>query len=56
MTLQPLTKNIDMQRPPLNLTQYRAAGGYAGVEKMYRDMAPADASTPETVTSFALLS
>ncbi|MGB4247422.1 MAG: NADH-quinone oxidoreductase subunit F, partial [Pseudohongiellaceae bacterium] len=42
MTDRPLTKNIDMTRAPFDIGQYRAAGGYASVEKMLKTMAPGD--------------
>lgn len=42
MTDTPLTKNIDMSREPLNLAQYRHAGGYDGVLRMLKNMAPND--------------
>jgi len=42
MTDMPLTKNIDMSREPLDLAQYRHAGGYVGVLRMLKEMAPAD--------------
>ena len=38
----PLTANIDMRRPPLDVTQSLRTGRYAGAKKMLRDMAPAD--------------
>lgn len=42
MTQRPLTKNIDMTREPFDLAQYRHAGGYDGVSKMFKDLVPAD--------------
>ncbi|OGT74257.1 MAG: NADH oxidoreductase (quinone) subunit F [Gammaproteobacteria bacterium RIFCSPLOWO2_02_FULL_57_10] len=42
MTDRPLTRNIDMTRAPFDIGQYRAAGGYASVEKMLKTMAPGD--------------
>jgi len=42
MITRPLTKNIDMQRAPFDCAQYQESGGYAGVTRMYRNMAPAD--------------
>ena len=42
MTDRPLTKNIDMNRAPFDIGQYRAAGGYGSVEKMLKTMAPGD--------------
>lgn len=42
MTDMPLTKNIDMSREPLDLAQYCHAGGYVGVLRMLKEMAPAD--------------
>jgi len=42
MTSMPLTRNIDMQRGPLAIADYRRAGGYESVANMLRDLAPAD--------------
>lgn len=42
MTSMPLTRNIDMQRGPLAVGDYRRAGGYESVTNMLRDLAPAD--------------
>jgi NADH-quinone oxidoreductase subunit F len=42
MTDRPLTKNIDMTRVPFDIARYCDAGGYEGVLKMLRSMAPAD--------------
>jgi len=39
---KPLTKNIDMSRPPLALDQYVAAGGYQSISKIAAGMSPAD--------------
>lgn len=39
---KPLTKNIDMSRPPLALEQYVAAGGYQSISKIAAGMSPAD--------------
>ena len=39
---KPLTKNIDMSRPPPELSQYQAAGGYQSVRKMATGLSPAD--------------
>jgi len=39
---KPLTKNIDMSRPPLELNQYLAAGGYQSVRKITGGLGPAD--------------
>jgi NADH-quinone oxidoreductase subunit F len=39
---KPLTKNIDMQRPPLNLKDYEQSGGYAAVRKIIKEMTPVD--------------
>ena len=37
----PLTKNIEEGRAPLNFEQYQAAGGYTSIKKAL-DMAPRD--------------
>ena len=42
MTNLPLTKNIDMSREPFDIGQYRHAGGYEGMLRMFKDMAPSD--------------
>lgn len=42
MTNKPLTKNIDMSRPPLNIAAYEAADGYQGVSNIFKGLAPAD--------------
>ena len=39
---KPLTKNIDMSRPPLELSQYLAAGGYQSVRKIAGGLSPTD--------------
>lgn len=39
---KPLTKHIKPQSPPLNLKEYRQAGGYAGVEKALKKMSPTE--------------
>ncbi|MCB1672729.1 MAG: NADH-quinone oxidoreductase subunit F, partial [Pseudomonadales bacterium] len=39
---KPLTKNIDMSRPPLEIAQYQAAGGYESIRKIAAGLAPAD--------------
>jgi NADH-quinone oxidoreductase subunit F len=39
---KPLTKNIDMSRPPLELDQYLAAGGYQSISKIAAGLSPAD--------------
>jgi NADH-quinone oxidoreductase subunit F len=39
---KPLTKNIDMRRPPPDLGQYKAAGGYQSLEKIAAGLSPSD--------------
>ncbi len=39
---KPLTKNIDLSRPPLELVQYQAAGGYESVRRIAAGLSPAD--------------
>jgi len=39
---KPLTKNIDMSRPPLDLGQYLAAGGYQSVRNITGGLSPND--------------
>ena len=39
---RPLTKNIDPNRPPLDLKGYEAAGGYAGVRKAISTLQPTE--------------
>lgn len=39
---KPLTKNIDMSRPPLDAVQYQAAGGYESIRRIAAGLAPAD--------------
>ena len=42
MTDRPLTKNIDLARGALNLTDYEAAGGYAGARAIANGLEPSD--------------
>lgn len=42
MTNQPLTKNIDMSRSPLDAAAYIAADGYLGVRNIAAGLAPSD--------------
>ncbi|MEZ5491827.1 MAG: NADH-quinone oxidoreductase subunit NuoF [Gammaproteobacteria bacterium] len=39
---KPLTRNIDMSRPPLEIAQYQAAGGYESIRKIAAGLAPGD--------------
>ena len=38
----PLTQHIKQNRPPLRLNEYLKAGGYKGMHKAIKEMAPAD--------------
>ncbi len=42
---RPLTKHIINGAPPLGLKDYLASGGYKGVEKAFREMAPAEVTS-----------
>ncbi len=42
MTDRPLTKNIDLARGALNLTDYEAVGGYAGARAIANGLEPSD--------------
>ena len=42
MTDRPLTKNIDLARGALNLTDYETAGGYAGARAIANGLEPSD--------------
>ncbi len=37
---RPLTKNINLDRPPLSLKEYEKAGGYAALRKVLKGMSP----------------
>ena len=37
---KPLTKNIDFKRGPLNLKDYKNAGGYQSVKKSLKELEP----------------
>ncbi len=39
---KPLTRNIDMSRPPLEIAQYQAVGGYESIRTIARGMSPAE--------------
>ena len=39
---KPLSKHIRSGSPPLNLTEYLQAGGYNGIHKVLKEMAPAE--------------
>ena len=41
---RPLTQNISSERPPLNLKDYVAAGGYRSVQKALKTMSPQEVS------------
>jgi len=42
VVVKPLTKNIDMNRPPLDIKQYQAEGGYESIRKIAAGLSPAD--------------
>ncbi|MCY3566382.1 MAG: hypothetical protein OXH27_09405 [Gammaproteobacteria bacterium] len=42
MVSNPLTRNIDFSRPPLDLGAYEATGGYHGLHAIARGLDPAD--------------
>ncbi len=42
MVTKPLTKNIDMTRPPLDIAAYEAADGYQGVQALAKGLSPED--------------
>ena len=42
MVSNPLTRNIDFSRPPLDLGAYEATGGYHGLHAIARGLEPAD--------------
>ncbi|MDB5250578.1 MAG: NADH-quinone oxidoreductase, subunit [Segetibacter sp.] len=39
---RPLTKHIDLNRPPLNLKEYEQVGGYEAVRKVLKGMTPVE--------------
>lgn len=41
-TQRPLTQHIDLNRPPYDLAQYQQVGGYQAVQKLIRQMTPAE--------------
>src|SRR6185503_16531443 len=38
----PLTRNIDIHRGPLSLSEYEKAGGYTALRKALKEIAPGD--------------
>lgn len=42
MVANPLTRNIDLSRPPLDAAAYEATGGYRGLHEIARGLSPAD--------------
>ena len=42
MVANPLTKNIDMSRPPLDITAYEANDGYQSVHAIAKGLSPED--------------
>ena len=42
MTERPLTKNIDMTRPPLSIADYESNDGYQSIRNIAKGMSPSD--------------
>ena len=42
MVEKPLTKNIDMTRPPMDIAAYEAADGYQSVQTIAKGLSPED--------------